>query len=438
MASDPDFQEVVTRGKSLTSPARDYTVKVDVGGLASGQTYFYRFHALDGTSVTGRTRTAPKNSEEIRLGVVSCSNYEFGYFNSYGRLALEDLHAVLHLGDYIYEYGPGTYGDSTLDRRHLPGREILTLQDYRTRYSQYRLDPDLQAAHARHPFITVWDDHEITNNSYKDGAQNHQPEEGDYGIRRDIARQVYYEWLPVRENPKLYRKFSFGNLVDLFMLDERLEGRDAQLDSLNHPDLMDSARTMLGQEQYQWFVEQLRSSDALWKVVGNQVIYSYLNWGHESFNINLDAWDGYPVEQQKIATVIQKDSIENVVFVTGDTHSSWAFEVTHDPFYSYDRKTGEGAIAVEFGTTSINSGNSNERFPTEEVLAHEVKIVNSDINPHLKYANLRDHGFMVVTFRKDSTKAEWYYMETLSSPSHAVKEKREASVAAGSTRLKLR
>jgi len=438
VAEDTEFNQVVEQGKFTTHPGRDYTVKVDVEGLTAGEQYFYRFQALRGTSITGSTKTAPAKSDRVKLGVVSCSNYEFGYFNSYGRLAMENLNAVVHLGDYIYEYGPGTYGDSTVDRKHLPAKEILTLEDYRTRYAQYRLDPDLREVHASHPFICVWDDHEITNNSYKDGAQNHQEDEGDYEERKQIARQVYYEWLPVREGEKLYRKFSFGDLADLFMLDERLEGRTQQADSLADPTLTDSSRTMLGEEQREWFLKNLEDSDATWKVVGNQVIFSYLNWGHDSFSINLDSWDGYPVERQMVVNAIRKDSIENVVFVTGDTHSAWAFEATHEPFKNYDQDTGEGAFGVEFGTTSINSGNSNERFPTEAVLAHEKKIVNSEINPHLKYTNMRDHGFMVVTFTQDQAQAEWFFMSTLKEPSKQVREKRSAVVKVGETHLEVR
>ncbi len=435
-----EFQTVFRSGSFKTSPARDYTVKVDVQGLEPNTYYYYRFKALNAVSTTGRTRTTPVAAmDSIKFAVASCSNYEWGYFNAYGRIAdRDDLNAVLHLGDYIYEYGPRSYGDTTLNRIHYPAREIITLEDYRLRYSQYRLDKDLNAAHAMHPFITIWDDHEIANNSYVEGAQNHQPEEGDYVTRRESARKAYYE-LPVRESTgqKLYRSFSYGELADLIMLDERLAGRTAPADSLSDPTLKDSTRTMLGKEQLSWFENTLSGSTATWKVIGNQVIYSYLNWSQPTFNINLDSWDGYPLEQKRIADLIRDNDIKNVVFVTGDTHSSWAFEVSVDPFDDYNPTTGEGAFAVEFGTTSINSSNSNERFPTDSVIAHEQKIVNSEINPHLKYANMRDHGYMILTLTQGTARADWYYVSTLKEPSTEEARGKSVTVNSGETRLNL-
>ncbi|MEM6828941.1 MAG: alkaline phosphatase D family protein [Bacteroidota bacterium] len=436
VAVDEGFTEIIRSGVKRTDPGFDYTVKVDVDGLAQGSRYFYRFKALGVTSLIGKTKTISSNAEEVRFGVVSCSNYEWGYFNAYGAIAKEELDAVIHLGDYIYEYGPGGYGDTTLGRVAVPDREILSLQDYRSRYAQYRLDPDLRAAHANHPFINIWDDHEITNDSYKDGAENHQEDEGSYEARKNIARQVYYEWLPIREGEKHYRAFNFGALVDLIMLDERLEGRTQQADSLQDPSLTDPDRTMLGTEQLKWFTSGLTDSKAKWKVIGNQVIYSYLNWGHPTFNINLDSWDGYPSEQEKIAQVIKENEITNVVFITGDTHSAWAFEVTNKPFDGYDQKTGDGAFAVEFGTTSINSANSNERFPTEQVIQHEKKIVNTDINPHLKFANMRDHGYLLLSLTEDKVTGQWKFMETVKEPNLSFKEIKTMWVSAGEVKLR--
>lgn len=409
-----DFSEVSQSGTLETDATKDYTVKVDVNELIAGTNYFYRFMALDASSPIGTTKTAPE-SGPVSFAVVSCSNYEWGFFNAYQVIAERtDLDAVLHLGDYIYEYGPGRYGDTTLNRINIPAREIISLSDYRTRYAQYRLDEDLKAAHASVAFINIWDDHEIANDSYKTGAQNHQEDEGSYEARKKAAVQAYYEWMPIRESETLYRKFDYGNIAEVFMMDERLEGRTSPVDSLKDPSINDETRSMLGEEQLNWLLTGLQDSPARWKVIGNQVIYSYLNWGFEpSFTINLDSWDGYPYEQNKIADHIKSNQIENIVFVTGDTHSGWAFEVTNDPFESYDPKTSEGAFAVEFGATSINSSNSNERTSTEAVLEHEANIVNSPINPHLKYANLRDHGFLVLTLSEDQAKAEWNIVSTV-------------------------
>lgn len=437
IAIDKTFNNIAATGTLTTGPEKDYTVKIDIdSGLTAGTNYFYRFKALGGVSMVGKTKTAPETASEVRFAVVSCSNYEWGYFNAYARVAEErNINAVLHLGDYIYEYGPGRYGDTTIGRFNIPPREIVSLQDYRDRYALYRLDPDLQAAHANHPFINIWDDHEITNDSYKEGAENHQPEEGDYTTRKGIARQVYYEWLPIRESPLLYRAFSFGDLADLIMLDERLAGRTKQADSLTDVTLQSEERSMLGAEQLDWFGQQLKNSEAQWKVVGNQVIFSHLNWGFPSFNINLDAWDGYPVEQQKVANLIRNNAIENIVFLTGDTHSSWAFEVTNQPQKGYNPETGEGAFAVEFGVTSINSSNSNERAPTDSVLIHETKIVNTSINPHLKYANMRDHGYLVLSLDSEKAQATYKYVATLRERDQRVRTETVLQVNSGEAKL---
>ncbi|WP_420317939.1 alkaline phosphatase D family protein [Ekhidna sp.] len=434
VASERNFQDIIKNGTITTNPEKDYTVKVDVDGLEAGTSYYYRFHALGSSSMIGRTKTASMEADELKFGVVSCSNYEWGYFNAYGALANEELDAVIHLGDYIYEYGPGGYGDTSINRKHIPAKEIITLQDYRSRYSQYRLDKDLIAAHARHPFINIWDDHEIANNSYKDGAQNHQADEGSYEERKQTARQVFYEWIPIREGESHYRKFEYGDLVDLFMLDERLEGRTYIADSLGDPSLMDSSRTMLGEDQRNWLITNLRSSESKWKMIGNQVIFSYLNWGLESFNINLDSWDGYPFEQQLISDVLKE--LNNVVFITGDTHTAWAFEATNKPFNEYDQKTSEGAFAVEFGATSINSSNSNESYSDSLVLLHEKKIIDSDINPHLKWGNMRDHGYMILTLNAGEASSTWKFMKTLKEPNLDIKETKTIYVNSGEVKLR--
>lgn len=328
-------------------------------------------------------------------------------------MASEELDAVLHLGDYIYEYQPDYYGDTTFFRKNIPPREIISLQDYRDRYSQYRLDEDLQLVHATHPFINIWDDHEITNNAYISGAQNHQENEGSYDARKAAAKKAFYEWLPIRESEHHYREFNYGNYLDIIMLDERLAGRTVQPDSITDPQRNAEDHALLGNKQLDWLKSNLQESNEKWKLIGNQVIFSYCDWGFPGFTLNLDAWDGYPGEQKELAEFIRKNEIENIVFVTGDTHRAWAFESTEDPFDNYDVKTATGAIGVEFGVTSITSGNSDERTPVKEVLSHEKKISNSDINPHLKYVNMRDHGFLQLSIYQDSVIAQFKTIETL-------------------------
>ena len=232
VASDSALHEIVASGDLQTDASRDYTIKVDVTGLEPDVSYYYAFNVGDVQSEVGRTRTAPLQTESARFAVVSCASYGHGYFHAYRAVAeREELNAVIHLGDYIYEYATGAFGTV---RRCEPAHEILTLDDYRRRYAHYRQDSDLRALHRVHPMIVVWDDHEIANNAWHDGAQNHNPErgEGDYGARKAAATRAFFEWQPVRESEagSCFRQFAFGNLVDLIMLDTRLSGRDAQIE----------------------------------------------------------------------------------------------------------------------------------------------------------------------------------------------------------------
>jgi alkaline phosphatase D len=412
MASDRGFNSVVKSDSLSTSPDRDYTVKVDVTGLSAGQKYFYRFISLGKTSIVGETKTLPdKSPDSLKFAVVSCANWEFGYFNPYARIAERDVDAVLHLGDYIYEYATGKYGNKNSDRKNLPAHETVTLDDYRTRYSQYHLDAGLRSVRQKHPFITIWDDHEVANDVYSKGAQNHQAEEGDFMTRKEAAKKAYYEWLPIREGETLYRSFQFGELADLIMLDERLEGRVKPLDSLNDPAYKNEYRTMLGEEQLNWFEAKLKEGKR-WKVIGNQVMFSPLDQSASSpgKGVNLDSWGGYPLERNRISEFIQTNSIKDVVFLAGDTHASWALEVINDPLTSKNKNT-KTPFAVELGTTSISSGNANEYEADSLVIAKEKKFLLA--NRHLKYTNQRDHGYLLLTLTAKGAKAEWFFVETL-------------------------
>ncbi|MEQ8425247.1 MAG: alkaline phosphatase D family protein [Cyclobacteriaceae bacterium] len=415
ISEDQNFSSVYKSDTTSAKAEHDYTVKIDVDGLLPDHVYYYRFNALGKNSITGRTKTTPVDAKEnLTFAVVSCSNWEWGYFNAYAKIADRPiLDAVIHLGDYIYEYGVGRYGDTTIGRFNLPSHEIVTLQDYRTRYSQYRTDVGSRRVHQQQPFITIWDDHEVANNSYTEGAQNHQPDEGDYGARKKAARQAYYEWLPIRENRQLYRSISFGPLADLYMLDERLAGRTKPVDSLSDPAYNDQTRSMLGADQLQWFENELSSSRAIWKLVGNQVIFSDIDLSQvlPKMPRNLDSWDGYPAEKEKIKNHLINNRIRDVIFLTGDTHASWAMEVATDVSNSYDPVTSRGAFAIEFGTPSISAANSNERNSTEDVKNSEVTLLAA--NPHIKYTNNRDHGYLILTLTPTSAKSDWYYVETL-------------------------
>jgi alkaline phosphatase D len=442
MATDLEMQNIVQAGNFETDDTKDYTVKMDVQNLVSNTTYYYQFEALGEKSIIGRTKTAPKasDSQRLRFAVISCNNFQDGYFNAFKMIAnRHDLDAVIHLGDYIYEYKEGGYDTKKLERNISPTTEIIDLQDYRFRYSQYRLDENFIKIHQQHPFICIWDDHETANDSYKDGASNHQPEsEGDWESRKSAAKQAYFEWLPIRNHPqqKINRVLNYGNLVDLIMLDTRLEARDKKPNDMYAPSYMDSSRVMLGKEQREWLFDALKNSDAKWKIIGQQVIFSELNvgWANpldrlKTENYLLDIWDGYPVERLKIINYFEKEKLQNVVFLTGDFHSSFGFEVTANPMDSiiYNPETSRGAVAVEFVTPSISSSNFDEATSNyrsrklEECLNKPCGgfpfFWNKNPNPHMKYVDLDRNGYMILDVTAEQVQANFYYMKTILKPS---------------------
>jgi alkaline phosphatase D len=302
VATDAAFINIVASGRVDATESNGFTAKVDATGLNAGTDYFYRFIGDQNTfSPAGITRTLPAASAtSVKFAVFSCSLYSEGFFNAYDAAAKSDAQFALHLGDYIYEYGAGVnqYGNTNaaaLGRVAVPATDIVSLADYRARYAQYRSDPNLQAVHAKMPFITVWDDHEFANNAYVGGAENHKAAtQGDWNQRKAIASKAYHEWLPIRTpDPanllKIYRSFDFGNLFSLHMLDTRIEGRDQQYDSFGDADggigryitaitpnaggvTTDSARKMISSTQQAWLASQMNASRATWQILGNQDI----------------------------------------------------------------------------------------------------------------------------------------------------------------------
>ncbi len=446
MAEDVNMKSIVASGLQSTSPDRDYTLKVDVTGLEAGQTYYYTFKYEGKYSQIGKTKTVPVGSvDQLRFGVVSCSNYQAGYFNAYERIAeRNDLDAVIHLGDYIYEYADQQRGDENLfeDRPLFPKEELISLDQYRIRYSTYRLDEQLNKMHQQHPIIAVWDDHEAANDAHTNGAQNHNENEGPWIDRKQSAKQAYFEWMPIREQQdgKVYRKIAYGNLMDLIMIDTRLEGRDAQLNDIEDPTLNSATRTILGSEQRQWLFQQMVSSDAQWKVLGNQVVFSEFNIGfaaeygfgtsYESIESSfLDIWDGYPRERDRVLDLISDNDIDNVVVLTGDAHVSMAFDVSKRPSaypsfagvssdpVDYDAATQDGSVCVEFTTPSISSANFNEN--TNQLLANGLEFqINKPLpsngvnpNPHLRYVDLDQHGYYILDVTPERVQADYFYSE---------------------------
>ncbi|XYI00747.1 alkaline phosphatase D family protein [Sorangium sp. So ce1128] len=408
IALDVGFTDIVGSGSLTTSAERDYTVKVDADGLEAGTTYYYRFIALDGSSPVGRTRTAPSGGvDRLRFAVASCSSYAHGFFHGYRRIAARlDLDAVIHLGDYLYEYGSGEFGGA---REYEPSHEIVTLADYRARYAQYRRDKDLQAAHQQHPFITVWDDHESANNAWKGGAENHtEGVEGAWEARKATARRVYAEWMPIREEEdgKIWRALRYGDLVDLLLLDTRSWGRDLQASEGDAEAIADPARTLLGQDQEAWLRAELAGSTAAWKLMGQQVMI-----GQIPQLLNADAWDGYPAARQRFFDMLTEEGVRDVVVLTGDIHSSWAIDLTPAPLDPdiYDPGTGEGALAVEIVTPGITS----PFFTEEEAQTYEPVALS---NPHIKYVNLWRRGYVVLDVTPERVQAAWFQYDAPERP----------------------
>ena len=440
VATDEALTQIVARGRVTTSAARDFTVKVDAGGLEPGGTCYYAFEALGAQSPIGRTKTLPAGPlARLRLAQLCCSNYPAGFFNVYRCVAnRDDLDAVVHVGDYIYEFENGVYGDgNALLRIPEPRREAVTLSDYRIRYATYRTDPDLQDAHRRHPFIAVWDDHELTNDAWAGGAANHNPEqgEGDWATRQAAAYRAYLEWMPVRETPgtgiRLYRAFRFGDLADLVMLDTRgLRDRQVATDDL--PGLTDPARSMLGREQETWLFSQLRGSQQSgtpWRVLGQGVMFSRLVPPGQPVLLS-DTWEGYQASRDRIFDFIQAERMRDLAVLGGDLHSSWALDVPRNPVTGYRAATGEGSLAVEILAPAISSPalfaapGLRERAPLLRALLQNLKYLEGD-----------SRGYVIVDITRERLQAEFFFVPTVTERS-AVETRAAAFVCErGSSRL---
>lgn len=416
-----EFTKVEASGSVTTNADRDYTVKVDATGLQAGTTYYYRFTASGKTSPIGRTKTAKTGAvSRLRLGVVSCSSFAHGYFHAYRHLATRlDLDAIVHLGDYIYEYGDREYGEV---RKYDPVHEILTIADYRKRYGQYRRDPDLQALHLQFPFITVWDDHETADNSWSGGAENHSASEGDYAARRATAARAYSEWMPIRDQAggKIYRSLAFGDLVDLTMLDTRIIGRDEQIEKKSDPAYADEKRQLLGLEQEAWLAERLKSSTAKWQLLGQQVVVAPF-----PIIFNGDGWDGYPGAQKRLLDMFEANPTKNVVVLTGDIHMSFGHDLARDPKSpDYDPKTGKGSLGVEIVVPAVTSPGMPEQ------LANVAAAVMKD-HSYIKYANVHARGYVVLDITPERLQSAWYHYTEVDQPQATPKFSAAVAVKAG-------
>lgn len=486
VAHDEQMLNIVSSGMVQTSSAQDFTVKVDATGLQPGSHYFFRFTLMDELakpslqrhSPIGRTQTLPQQDvEKVRLAVFSCSNYPAGYFNVFADASkLTDIDAVLHLGDYVYEYEADGYAcdmAEKLGRVSVPENILLSLEDYRMRYAQYRSDPDLQALHARFPFICVWDDHELADDTWRDGADEHDSlTQGPYSLRRAAAIQAYHEWLPIRtiDAEKIYRSFDFGEVLSLYMLDTRVIGRDQQLQFASYcaadgqvdlPSLRRDAqaqqRQLLGKEQLTWLQQSVAKSSARWQVLGQQVLMARMEFplpvvtgqtdrftyaeacvrarsvdvaisAREKAWLNaprvpcyLDSWDGYQAERERVYALMQK---KNLVVLAGDTHNAWAADL---------QDQAGRAVGVEFATAAVSSPGLECSYP--DIAPQKVANCMLDMLPSLRYAQTSLRGYMVITADKDELRCDWRFVDTVHKHHFQAHLGHSMKVIAGQKRL---
>ena len=469
MASDDAFAHVVVHGQALASPNSDSCAKAYVTGLAPGRWYHYRFIAPDGSkSVTGRTRTLPVGkTDKFRMAVFSCSNLGFGWFNAYAHAAENnDFDLAVHLGDYFYEYKRGDYPSvkQTLDGRVLPIDEAVTLAGYRERHATYRADPDLQRLHQLLPMVLMWDDHESANDSYRDGAENHDSAtEGPWTLRKAAARRAYREWLPVSDHD--WGTYEIGNLATLFKLESRLTARTKQLDMIDVAKGLpedqaeaalvrfrdgtwrDPAHTLLGAAQEGWLAGALKASVRArkpWQVVAQQIVMGSIAMGPDvtagmpgntasyikdrlvvdveagkvDLPLNMDAWDGYPAARDRLFKA-SLGADANLVVLSGDSHNAWAFDL--------DRKGAR--VGVEMAGTSVTSpgAESSIRWMKPDELARATMARN----PQLKWCDMSQRGYMAVELTLASATSEFRFLTTVRQRGTALSGTKRMTLLAG-------
>jgi len=500
VALDSEFNDLVVSDLGKAEADNDYCVKVDIRGLQAGTRYYYRFRTENNTSATGHTCTLPEgDSQSLRMAVLSCANYPAGYFHVYREVANTDnLDLVLHLGDYIYEYGKDGYASEqaeAIGRVADPTTELLKLTDYRKRYAQYRTDIDLQAAHAAAPFLLVWDDHEVANDAWEFGAENHSDDEGNYSERKAAAMRAYFEWLPIRpthtdltEPSSIYRQFQWGNLANILMLDTRHEGRNAPLALASYfdtaggfnrkklfEDIDNPEREMLGTLQRDWLETAVATSSATWQLLAQQVLMGkiYLPFAVATQQLsideyaklgdlaslagrqaagdptlteeeldrlaegrdqlteeveallkaapipyNLDAWDGFGAEREKVFN-IAKNYNANLVVLSGDTHNAWANNL---------QDADKNPVGVEFATGSVSSPGLEAYLGIEAdaFAATEAGIVS--LVPPLKYVNVGDRGLMVLDVTPEAVTANWHFVSSVLKREYTMQDDRSVTM----------
>lgn len=442
VATDAEFSTVVRAGEATAVARHDHTVHVDPHGLEPATRYYFRFIIIDGpltgsTSRTGRTLTAPAPDaevEQLRLAVCSCANYEAGHFSAYSDIARaadnDEIDLVVHMGDYLYEYASGEYpGKHGVVRAHQPAWELTTLADYRTRYAHYRRDEELQDAHAAAPWVVTWDDHEIANNAWKDGAENHDPLfDGQWHIRRDAAMQAYLEWLPVRgtapsRGGHIYRSLRFGTLAELHMLDLRSYRSEP---SLMRSSAQASDHTIMGSEQFEWLSGRLTTATTQWNLIGTSVMMAPMNLlslettvsepvaqlvgagsaqeGQSAQAANPDQWDGYEADRVRLLDQLARNHHDgHTVFLTGDLHSEWA---NHVVFNGH-------VVAAELVCSSVSAPNVDDMLslPENSLVSRTAENHLLAHNPHVEHVDLDAHGYSKLTVTPAGVNMEWFRVD---------------------------
>ncbi|MCO6174869.1 alkaline phosphatase D family protein [Flavobacterium sp. NRK F10] len=475
VAYDPDFETVFRSGEVTTDASRDYTVAIELQNLEPNKKLYYRFFNMTerNASVVGETITLPLDVNEIKLAVCSCSNYPAGLFNVYNAMANSDADIIVHLGDYIYEYGQDQYGTNdytnTLGRSHHPANEIITLNDYRTRYKQYRSDKNLQLAHQKKPFICVWDDHEIANDTYKDGAENHQASEGSFEARKEAAIKAYSEFLPMKTNDinLIYRSFKIGNLVNLIMLDTRIIGRDQQLDYANYydtsgnfdvvsfqTDWLNPNRSILGSTQRNWLISEVTGSPAHWQVLGQQVLMGkmmiptellgtlaaiqsegsaspatlqyFQQQITELVTIKLRFANGdptlTPAELARINTVLpyNLDAWDGYPMEREMLYAGFAGKKvislagdTHNAWYNKLTDNSNNEKGKEFATSSVSSPGLEVYLGIDPSGISGFEDALQLLIDDMDYLNASDRGYVTVKFTPSTVDAEWNFVSSV-------------------------
>ncbi|MFV5364264.1 alkaline phosphatase D family protein [Acinetobacter oleivorans] len=488
IATDDQFKVNLKTGVVQATKTDDFTVKVDATGLQADTIYYYRFHFGNKTSPVGQTKTLPVSTNKVSFAVCSCSNYPAGYFYVYREIAKQNVDVVIHLGDYIYEYGSDGYATEDAEKmgRTLPSdnnKEIIKLDDYRKRYALYRQDKDLQAAHQRHPFIVIWDDHELANDTWRDGAENHQDNEGSFSDRKLAALQAYFEWMPIRpvsntDHLNIYRQFNFGSLVQLTMLDTRIIARDKQLEYKDYmtasgldaqkfqADLTDSKRTLMGHAQRDWLVDKLKQSTATWNVIGQQVLMSKM-WIPAELLVSLGQITSGGTSPGALAkmnaqitelvtlklrleqgdptlTIQEKARVTTLVPYNLDAWDGYYTERefvydklaefnkkiivlagdTHNAWTSYLYSQKGKYVGVELATSSVSSPGLEKYLSISLDQLQKFEFAFTTLIDELTYCNLNQRGYLVVTLDDTQVQSDWIFVDSIKNAEYKVDSNR--------------